>query len=56
MLHKSNIYMFDYICVAGPMEGTSVDDSNEVIIPVADDVDKIYPRSPGIRFIFILFS
>ena len=48
--------MFNYICVAGPMEGTSVDDSNEGIIPVADDVDKIYPHSPGIRFIFILFS
>ena len=38
------------------MEGTSVDDSNEGIIPVADDVDKIYPRSPGIRFTFILLS
>ena len=43
------------------MEGTSVDDSNEGIIPVADDVDKIYPRSPGIRLCkyaelnFILF-
>ncbi|XP_048530186.1 uncharacterized protein LOC125509291 isoform X2 [Triticum urartu] len=33
----------------GPMEGTSVDDSNEGIIPVADDVDKIYPRSPGVH-------
>ncbi|XP_044374910.1 uncharacterized protein [Triticum aestivum] len=33
----------------GPMEGTNVDDSNEGIIPVADDVDKIYPRSPGVH-------
>ena len=41
--------------VAGPTEGTSVDDSNEGIIPVADVVDIMYPRSPGIRLNFILF-
>ncbi|XP_044380597.1 uncharacterized protein [Triticum aestivum] len=36
-------------CVAGPREGTSVDDSNERIIPVADVVDMMYPCSPGVH-------
>jgi len=34
---------------AGQMEGTNVDDYNPEIIPVADNVDEIYPSSPGIR-------
>ena len=33
----------------GPMEGTNVDASNEGSIPVTDDVDRIYPRSPGVH-------
>uniref|UniRef100_A0A8R7QCK3 Uncharacterized protein n=1 Tax=Triticum urartu TaxID=4572 RepID=A0A8R7QCK3_TRIUA len=33
-------------CVAEPMEGTSVDDYDPAVIPVADEVDKIYPSSP----------
>ncbi|KAM3411067.1 hypothetical protein ACQJBY_002982 [Aegilops geniculata] len=31
-------------CVADPIDGTNVDDYNPEIIPIADDVDKIYPR------------
>ena len=39
--------------VAGPMEGTNVDDSNEGVIHVADNVHKIYPSSPGIKAVHI---
>ena len=45
--------MFNYICVAGPMEGHLGDDSNEGVIPGADDVHKNYPSSPGIKAVHI---
>ena len=37
------VYMSNTITgdVAGPMEGTSVDDSNEGVIPIADDVHHV---------------
>ena len=49
-LYMSNTITGD---VAGPMEGTNVDDSNEGVIHVADDVHKIYPSSPGIKAVHI---
>ena len=40
-------------CVSDPMDGTNVDDYNPDIIPVADEVDKIYPSSPGFKAVQI---
>ena len=51
-------YKYCYTChkpsqetefVAGPMEGTNVDNYNPEVITVADDVAENYPSSPGIR-------
>ncbi|XP_044425279.1 uncharacterized protein [Triticum aestivum] len=49
LCHTSQTPSQETECFAGPMEGTNVDASNEGSIPVADDVDRIYPRSPGVH-------
>ena len=50
LLYMSNTITGD---VAGPMEGPNGDDSNEGVIPGADDVHKNYPSSPGIKAVHI---
>ena len=50
LLYMSNTITGD---VAGPMEGPNGDDSNEGVIPGADDVHKNYPSSPGTKAVHI---
>ena len=46
-------YKFCYTCQAQSQVTECVDDYNPDIIPVADEVDKIYPSSPGFKAVQI---